>query len=152
MHKPAGVQIDERVYARFNSKMDSAVPVTVQNILVDNLNPTAFKKNGSRKHKKKHGSKFDNKNTSQVFINNLSNNLLGSTAFGYTILPCQFAQPASSGIANEGQNIQNVTIPADQRPFLNFTKLRGGGSSYRGPGWIVQRKGQTQLRIYQKSR
>ena len=93
-----------------------------------------LRKNGSRKHKKKHGSKFDNKNTSQVFINNLSNNLLGSTAFGYTILPCQFAQPASSGIANEGQNIQNVTIPADQRPFLNFTKLRGGGSSYRGPG------------------
>ena len=41
MQKPTGLQIDEKVDARFDSKMDSTVPVTVQNILVDNLNPTA---------------------------------------------------------------------------------------------------------------
>ena len=61
MQKPAGIQIDERVDARFNSKIDSTIPVTVRNILVDNFNPTSFKKNGSRKHKKKHGSKAGNK-------------------------------------------------------------------------------------------
>ena len=41
LQKPASVQIDERVDARIVSKMDSD---TVQNILVDNLNPNAFKK------------------------------------------------------------------------------------------------------------
>ena len=52
LQKPSSVQIDERVHARIVSKMDSTVIDTVQNILVDNLNPNAFKK-GSRKHKKR---------------------------------------------------------------------------------------------------
>ena len=56
MQKPAGVQIDERVDARIESKMDSTITDTVLHILVDNLNPMAFKKNGSRKHKKKQES------------------------------------------------------------------------------------------------
>ena len=56
MQKPTGLQIDEKVDARFDSKMDSTVPVTVQNIVADNLNPSAFKKTGSRKQKKKQGS------------------------------------------------------------------------------------------------
>ena len=52
MHKPAGVQIDERLHARFNSKMDSTVPFTVRNMLVDNTNPTAFKKKWLKKTQK----------------------------------------------------------------------------------------------------
>ena len=66
MQKPTGLQIDEKVDARFDSKMDSTVPVTVQNISVDNLNPLAFKKNGSRKHKKKQGFKPRNKKHKSV--------------------------------------------------------------------------------------
>ena len=57
LQKSAKVQIDERVDERLADKMDSTVVATVQNILVDNLNPNAFKETGARKHKKKHGSK-----------------------------------------------------------------------------------------------
>ena len=46
--EPAGLQINEKVDARFDSKMNIPVPVTVRNILVENLNHTAFRKNSSR--------------------------------------------------------------------------------------------------------
>ena len=70
LQKPASVQIDERLDARNVSKMDRTVTNTVQNILVDNLNPNAFKKNGSRKHKKKFNRDLVRviKNTSMVKI------------------------------------------------------------------------------------
>ena len=61
LQKSAKVQIDERVNERLADKMDSTVVATVQNMLVDNLNPNAFKETGPRKHKKKHGSKLDDK-------------------------------------------------------------------------------------------
>jgi len=56
LQKSTSAQIDERVDMRMADKMDSTVVDTVQNILVDNLNSKAFKDNGARKHKKKHGS------------------------------------------------------------------------------------------------
>ena len=60
MQKPAGVQIEERVDARIEGKMDSTVVATVRNILADNLHPMAFKNPGS-KNKKKHKSRSGNK-------------------------------------------------------------------------------------------
>ena len=63
MQKPTGVKIDERLGKRLDNKIDSTVPATVRNILVANLVSTAFKKNGSREHKMKQGSKPGNKNT-----------------------------------------------------------------------------------------
>ena len=66
LQKPASVQIDERVDARIVDEMDSTVIDTIQNILVDNLNSSAFKDNGSRKHKKRQGSGLGDKNSSRV--------------------------------------------------------------------------------------
>ena len=45
----------------------------------------------------------------------------------------QFVQPTSSGNTNEGQNIQDVSVPVDQLPFLSFKEFEAGGSIYRGP-------------------
>ena len=46
LQKPTGQQVDER----FENRMTSAVPATVQSILKDTLNPEAFKKNDSEKY------------------------------------------------------------------------------------------------------
>ena len=96
--------------------MDSTVIATVQNILVDNLNPNAFKETGPRKHKKKHGSKpGDKKHKSGQ--NSLSNQQISGTkspaitvastplATINTILPSQFVQPVHHGNTNAEQNI-----------------------------------------------
>ena len=143
MQKPAGVQIDERVDARIEGKMDSTVIATVQNILADNLHPMAFKNPGS-KNKKKHKSRSGNKkhksgqsNPIIVQTAGMSNNTapiqptpINTTA---TILPTQFVQPTSSGNTNEGQNIQYVSVPMDQLPFLSFKDFEAGGSVHSGP-------------------
>jgi len=42
LQNPAGQQVDERVDERVDNIMTSAVPVTVQSILKDTLNPEAF--------------------------------------------------------------------------------------------------------------
>ena len=69
MQKATGVQVDERVDARFDSKMDSTFPARVRNSFVDNLSSLSFKKNGSRKHKKKLDPNPVTKNTSLVIVN-----------------------------------------------------------------------------------
>ena len=47
------------------------------------------------------------------------------------IMPTQFVPPTPSGNANEGHNLQYVTAPADQLPYLSFNKFRAGGSVHR---------------------
>ena len=145
LQKSAKVQIDERVDERLADKMDSTVVATVQNILVDNLNPNAFKESGPRKHKKKHGSKSgDKKHKSGQ--NSLSNQQIIGTntpaitipsaplATMNTILPSQFVQPVQQGITNTEQNIQFVAVPLDQVPNLNFNDFRAGESIHTYPG------------------
>ena len=143
LQKPASVQIDERVDARIVSKMDSTVIDTVQNILVDNLNPNAFKK-GSRKHKKKQGAgpgdKKHKSGQNQLSaqqtsgVNPMANAIPSAPIIATNqILPSQFTLPTQRGQANEEQNIQYVAVPADQLPFLTFNEFRGGGSVHIGP-------------------
>ena len=134
MQKPAGIQIDERIDARIEGKMNSTVADTVWNILADNLNPMAFKNKGS-KNKKKHKSRSGNKkhksgHNNQVILQTVGNNATAPIMPAPIIitantLPTQSVQPTQSGTTNDGHNIQYVTVPVDQLPFLSFnTNLR----------------------------
>ena len=106
MQKPAGVQIDERVHARIDGKMDSTVVATVRNILADNLHPMAFKNPGS-KNKKKHKSRSGNKKHKSGQANPVILQTTGipniaapippaSINTTATILPTQIEQPTLS--------------------------------------------------------
>ena len=143
MQKSASTQINERVDMRMADKMDSTVIDTVQHILVDNLKNTAFKDNGPRKHKKKHGSGLGDKKhksgQSNISIQQTSGNK--PTAISVTstplttvntILPSQFVQP-TQGHTNNEQNIQYVAVPVDQVPQFSFNDFRAGGSIHTGP-------------------
>ena len=50
-----------------------------------------------------------------------------------SIMPTQFVPPTQSGTTNDGHNIQYVTVPVDQLPFLSFNEFEAGGSVHRGP-------------------
>ena len=143
MQKPAGVQIDERVDVRIKSKMDSTATDTIQHIFIDNLNPMAFKKNGSRKHKKKQGSLPGDKKHKFGHTQQISQQIVGSKPAAFpipsmqlitnaNILQSQFVQPTQCGLTNEEQNIKCVTVPADQLPYLSFNDFRAGGSMHGG--------------------
>ena len=132
----ASVQIDERVDESIVGKMDSTVIDTVQNILADNLKSNAFK-DGSRKHKKKQesgcGDKKHKSGQNQLFTQQTAGNIPKAiitpsipAIVTNQILPAQFTQPTQRGQANEEQNIQYIAVPADQVPFLTFSKFRGG--------------------------
>ena len=84
--------------------MDTTVTDTVQKILVDNLNPNAFKKNGSRKHKKKQNSGPGDKKHKSGQNQLISQQTAGSNPMAKpipltpiiataNILPSQFVQP-----------------------------------------------------------
>ena len=98
-------------------KIDSTVVDTVQNILVDNLNPNAFKDNGARKHKKKQGSGLGDKKhksgQNSLINQQTSGNKLTAISVTTinTILPSQFVQPSQHGNTNTEQNIQYVAVP-----------------------------------------
>ena len=93
LQKPASVQIDKRVDARVDSKMDSTVTYTVQHILVDNLNPMAFKKNGSRNTKRNRDLVWVIKNTSLVKVIKSVNKLLEAILQLFLFLLHQLLQP-----------------------------------------------------------
>ena len=143
LQKSAMTQIDERVDARIADKMESTVVDTVQNILVDNLNSKAFKDNGARKHKKKHGSGLGDKKhkSGQNSINNQQTLGNKPTAISVTStplttvntsLPSQFVQ-TTQGHTNNQQNIQYVAVPVDQVPQFSFNDFRAGRSIHTGP-------------------
>ena len=146
LQNPAGQQVDARVDERFNQKMTSAVPATVQSILKDTLNPNALKNTGFGKHKKKHGSRSSIKKLKSGRKQNFTQQQLPipvSIATSNiapqplaintnTIMPSQPMLSVPSEFASQGQNIQFVAIPAEQMPPFTFSEFRGGGGFQRG--------------------